>query len=120
MNRWVLLKHVVFIGKTEDIHYDFLIEDKVDCLTWKFYEIPLLNKDEVGIIRQSNHRLIWLSRKKHKLSRNRGMVTRIDQGTYVKNAQNKDHKKIKLILNGKILNGFFEISGQFCRLTKNT
>ncbi len=53
MNRWVLLEHKVSLGKLVDIHYDFLVEDEIECLTWKFLEIPLLNKGFFEIVRQN-------------------------------------------------------------------
>ena len=44
MNKWVLLEHKVYSDNSLDIHYDFLIENGIDCLTWKFLKIPLLNQ----------------------------------------------------------------------------
>ena len=73
MNRWVLLEHKILNSKFIDIHYDFLVEDKLDCLTWKLHEIPLLNKGFVKIVIQPNHRLVWLSRFEYQLSNNRGL-----------------------------------------------
>ena len=62
MNKWVLLEHKVFSANSlEDIHYDFLVEDGMDCLTWKFLKLPLLNQDSIEIFKQPNHRLVWLS-----------------------------------------------------------
>ena len=119
MNRWVLLEHKVFLGNSINIHYDFLVEDAIDCLTWKFLEIPSSNKGLVEIVRQPNHRLVWLSRLEHELSRNRGIVKRIDHGTFINISLKLDLKEIKLILTGFLLNGMFEISGNYCKLTKN-
>tara|TARA_Y100001970_G_C14222383_1_gene853452 strand:+ start:394 stop:756 length:363 start_codon:yes stop_codon:yes gene_type:complete len=119
MNRWVLLEHKVFTGNLVDIHYDFLVEDEVDCLTWKFLEIPSLNKGFFEIVRQPNHRLVWLSRVEYELSRNRGLVKRIDHGVYINVLLKLDLPELKLILDGKILSGLFEISDNFCRLIKN-
>ena len=119
MNRWVLLEHKVLIFNSIDIHYDFLIEDKKDCLTWKFLEIPSFTKGFVKIGRQSNHRLVWLSRKEYELSRNRGLVKRIDHGNFINLYPKLDCKKLKLILDGCLLNGLLEISEDICRLTKN-
>ena len=116
MNRWVLLEHIVDIGNSVDIHYDFLVESKTYCLTWKFLEIPLLNRGFISVIKQPNHRLVWLSREEHELSRNRGLVKRIDHGNFINLTLKKDMKELKLILNGNLLNGLFEISGDFCRL----
>ena len=118
MNRWVLLEHKVSAGNLVDIHYDFLVEDEIECLTWKFVEIPLLNKGFIEIVRQPNHSLIWLSRLEYELSRNRGLVQRIDHGTFKKVSPKFDLQELKLILDGNLLNGIFEISGNFCKLTK--
>ena len=119
MNRWVLLEHKILGNKFIDIHYDFLVEDQIDCFTWKFHEIPLLNKGSVKIVKQSNHRLVWLSRVEYQLSNNRGLVKRIDHGTYSYISHNKDFQELKMILNGNLLNGLFTIDGNFCQLTKN-
>ena len=119
MNRWVLLEHKVSMGKLVDIHYDFLVEDEIECLTWKFLEIPSANKGSVEIVRQPNHRLVWLSRIEYELTRNRGLVQRIDHGTFINVSSKLDFQELKLILDGNLLNGIFEISGNFCQLTKN-
>ena len=119
MNRWVLLEHKILGSKLIDIHYDFLVEDQLDCFTWKFYEIPALNKGFVEIGKQPNHRLVWLSRAEYKLSNNRGSVKRIDNGTFSYIFHNKDSQELKIILNGKLLKGLLIINGSFCQLTKN-
>ena len=119
MNKWVLLEHKVYSANSLDIHYDFLVENGIDCLTWKFFKIPLLNQGSIEIIKQPNHRLVWLSRMDYELSRNRGFVKRIDYGTF-KNVSDKfDSDCFRFILDGKLLYGLFEISGNSCRLTKN-
>ena len=119
MNRWVLLEHKILGSKLIDIHYDFLVEDQLDCFTWKFHEIPSLSKGLVKIVKQPNHRLVWLSRDEYQLSKNRGLVKRIDHGISSNITHNKDSQKLKIILNGKLLNGLFIINGDFCQLTKN-
>ena len=119
MNRWVLLEHKVKNGDSIDIHFDFLVEDKLDCFTWKLLKIPLVNKEHVEIYRQPNHRLVWLSRSKYVLSRNRGMVRKIDYGNFKIVSLNKDDQDLHVILDGKVLNGLLEISGNICKLTKN-
>ena len=118
MYRWVLLEHSVSSRNSIDIHYDFLVEDKIDCFTWKFLEIPTINKGFIAIKRQPNHRLIWLSRIEYELSKKRGIVKRIDHGTFISSSLKFDFQELKLILDGKLLNGLFEISGNFCRLTE--
>ena len=119
MNRWALLEHKIVVNNLIDIHYDFLIEDQLECITWKFNEIPSLNKDYVEIAKQPNHRLVWLSRVQHKLSNNRGFVKRIDHGTFSCIFNNKDSQGLKIKLNGKLLKGLLTIEGNFCKLTKN-
>ena len=119
MNKWVLLEHKVYSGNYLDIHYDFLVENEIDCLTWKFLKLPLLNQASVEILKQQNHRIVWLSRLEHELSGNRGFVKRIDHGIF-KNVSNKIEADVfRLILDGELLNGLFEISGNSCRLSKN-
>ena len=119
MNKWVLLEHKVYSANSLDIHYDFLVENGIDCLTWKFLKIPLLNQAAIEIFKQPNHRLVWLSRIEHKLSGNRGFVKRIDHGIFKKVFDKLDSQHCRLILDGKILHGLFEISGNSCRLSKN-
>ena len=119
MNKWVLLEHTVYSDNSLDIHYDFLVENEKDCLTWKFLKLPLLNQNSVEIFKQPNHRLVWLSREKYELSGNRGFVKRIDHGIF-KNVSDQFHSQVfRFILEGKLLNGLFEISGNSCRLSKN-
>ena len=119
MNRWVLLEHKILGSNLIDIHYDFLVEDRLECFTWKFHEIPSLNKGFVEIGKQPNHRLVWLSRIEHQLSNNRGLVKRIDHGTFSYIFNKQDSKELKIILNGKLLNGLLIINENFCQLMKN-
>ena len=118
MNKWVLLEHKIVVNNISDIHYDFLVEDNADCFTWKFYEIPLINKGFVKVVKQPNHRLVWLSRNKYQLSNNRGLVKRIDHGSFSDIFYNQDLQELKIILNGKLLKGLLTINGNFCQLTK--
>ena len=119
MNRWVLLEHKILSRNIFDIHYDFLVEDKYDCLTWKLDEIPSINKGLIKIGKQPNHRLVWLSRVEYQLSNNRGLVKRIDHGTFSDIVHKQNPQQLKIILNGKILKGLLQIDGNFCQLTKN-
>ena len=119
MNRWVLLEHKISKSNLIDIHYDFLIEDHLDCITWKFHEIPELNKGGLEIRKQPNHRLVWLSRIECKLSNNRGLVKRIDHGTFSYIFRNDDSQEIQIILNGNLLKGLLTINENYCKLTKN-
>ena len=119
MNKWVLLEHTVYSGTSSSIHYDFLIENEIDCLTWKFLKIPLLNQASIEIFKQPNHRLVWLSRKEYELSGDRGFVKRIDHGIFKNVSSEFDPEYYRFILDGDLLCGLFEISGNSCRLIKN-
>ncbi len=119
MDKWVLLEHEVYNGKSKDIHYDFLVENGIDCLTWKFLKLPLLNQASIEISKQPNHRLIWLSRIEHELSDNRGFVKRIDHGIFKNVSIDLDSENYRFILDGEHLSGLFEISANSCRLSKN-
>ena len=119
MNKWVLLEHKVYSANSFDIHYDFLVENGIDCLTWKFLKLPLLNQASIEILKQPNHRLVWLSRTEHELSDNRGFVKRIDHGKFKSVSDKLDSEDYRFILDGQLLYGLFEISGNFCRLSKS-
>ena len=118
MNKWVLLEHKVFSGQSFNVHYDFLVEDKIDCLTWKFLTLPSSNEASVEIIKQQNHRLVWLLRKEYELSENRGLVKRIDHGVFKNVSDECKTEGFRYILNGEILSGLLEISNNICRLSE--
>ena len=119
MNKWVLLEHQVYSCNYLDVHYDFLVENEIDCLTWKFFKLPSLNQASVEILKQPNHRLVWLSREKHELSGNRGFVKRIDYGIFKNVSDKLDTECFRFILDGQLMYGLLEISGNSCRLSKN-
>ena len=119
MDKWVLLEHEVYNSKSKDIHYDFLVENGIDCLTWKFLKLPLLNQAPIEISKQPNHRLVWLTRLEHELSDNRGFVKRIDHGIFTRVSDKLDSEYYRFILDGNLLYGLFEISGNSCSLRKN-
>ena len=119
MNKWVLLEHKVYSSNSLGMHYDFLIENGIDCLTWKFFKLPLLNQGSIEILKQPNHRLVWLSRIEHELSENRGFVRRIDHGIFKNISDKLDFEYYRFILDGELLSGLFEISGNSCRLCKS-
>ena len=118
MNKWVLLEHEVYSLNSSNIHYDLLVQNKIDCLTWKFLKLPLPNQDSVEIFKQPNHRLVWLYRDEHELSENRGFVKRIDHGIFKNVSDKLDSESFRFILDGRLMRGLFEISGNFCRLSK--
>jgi len=118
MNKWVLLEHKVYSANSFDVHYDFLVENGIDCLTWKFLKLPTIKQASIEISKQPNHRLIWLSRIEHELSDNRGFVKRIDHGTFKNVSTDLYSENYRFILDGELLSGLFEISVNSCRLSK--
>ena len=117
MNKWVLLHHKIDKPDCEDSHYDFLVENGKDCLTWKIFEIPQINGPSIEIIKHVNHRLIWLSREKYTLSNERGQVERKDHGIYYIVGGCLDEDDFSLRLDGKILNGIFKKNCNSCQLS---
>ena len=116
MNKWVLLQHKIARPDLIEEHYDFLVENGKDCLTWKFFELPQINGPSIEIIKQANHRLIWLHREKYTLSSERGDVHRTDLGTYSVIGDYLDEENFSLLLDGKLLKGIFQKQSNSCRL----
>ena len=116
MNKWVLLQHRIIRLDGIENHYDFLVENGKDCLTWKIFEIPQINGPSIEIIKQVNHRLIWLYREKYTLSNSRGEVQRKDNGTYSLVGDFLDEDDFSMILDGKIFNGILKKRFNSCQL----
>tara|TARA_B100000579_G_scaffold406971_1_gene393847 strand:+ start:206 stop:595 length:390 start_codon:yes stop_codon:yes gene_type:complete len=80
--RWVLLRHTGAPDDTKGIHFDFLLEDKEFCRTWRLSDIPLLDGPYVSSEYIAPHNLYWLDIKEKVLSGNRGVATRIKKGIF--------------------------------------
>ena len=106
-------------SNSQGFDYDFLVEDKHDCLTWKFYDIPISQGGCVKINKSANHRLVWLSRSEYNLSHGRGFVKRVDFGTYTKISYELAPYEFKLVLSGNLLCGLMTIRDKFCQLKKD-
>ena len=116
MNRWTLLRHEKINNKILDIHYDFLLENKKYCKTWKLQIFPELDGVSVEIFKHSNHRLIWLTVESKYLTNNRGFVQRVDNGTFKLLGADLDKNDFSVILNGKYINGLFKKKANLCQL----
>ncbi len=116
MNRWNLLKHEIIKDNLLDIHYDLLIEQGQTCFTWKILNLPELDGSAVDIFEHSNHRLIWLTKESQLLSKDRGYVERVDNGTFTLLGKDLDRNNFSIFLKGNIFKGFFKKKGSLCRL----
>ncbi len=116
MNRWALLEHTVKNTSLYEVHFDLLIENGSDCLTWKIYEIPKLGGSLIKIKKQPNHRLIWLSTDHKKLTKARGYVKRIDYGKYSILENNLLADNFSLHLQGNLIRGIFLKKDDSCQL----
>ena len=54
----------------------------------------------------------------YNLSKKRGLVKRIDYGTFINSSVKSDSQDVKFILTGNLLNGILSITGNLCRLTQ--
>ncbi len=98
VHRWVLLKHIGSPGDVKGIHYDFLLEDKEFCKTWRLSDIPLLDGPYVDYVCSSPHNLYWLDIKEKVVSGNRGFAKRIKEGIFLKSFASAENKSINLSL----------------------
>ncbi len=80
--RWVLLRHVGAPDDLRGIHFDFLLEDKNFCRTWRLSDIPLLDGPSVDSVYVAPHKLEWLEIEEKVVSGNRGVATRIKKGVF--------------------------------------
>lgn len=76
----VILHHETPVNATVDSHLDFMLQANDALLTWRWREIPQGHQVFVAS-RLANHRVEYLTLE-GKLSGNRGIVTRIDHGTF--------------------------------------
>ena len=97
--RWVLLRHIGAPGDIKGIHFDFLLEDKDCCRTWRLSDIPLLDGPYVHAVYIAPHNLSWLDIQEKIVSRNRGFATRIKKGFFFESLPSIDNDFINLSLN---------------------
>ena len=55
MNKWVLLQHKISRPDLIESHYDFLVENGKDCLTWKIFELLMIRAKLAVIYLTTNH-----------------------------------------------------------------
>jgi hypothetical protein len=118
----VILYHQTPNDAAVDSHLDFMLEANDELLTWRWDEIPLDNQVFVAT-RLANHRVEYL-KLEGRLTGNRGIVTRIDQGTFEPSIENTQQQFSILIqttkLQGQLVaHAFTDKQWEFCFSPKN-
>ncbi len=93
-----MLKHIGSPDDSKGIHFDFLLEDKEFCRTWRLIDIPLIDGPYVDSVYISPHNLYWLDIKEKVVSGNRGVATRIKQGIVLQSFPSVASSSINLSL----------------------
>ena len=96
--RWVLLRHIGAPDDLRGIHFDLLLEDKVNCRTWRLSDIPVLDGPNVDSVYIAPHNLYWLDIKEKIISQNRGVATRVKQGIFLQSLPSNQESSINLSL----------------------
>ena len=96
--RWVLLRHAFAPDDIAGFHFDFLLEDKEFCRTWRLSSIPLLDGPYVDSLYIPPHNLYWLDIEEKVVSGNRGVAKRIKKGIYLESLPSIEDKFFNLPL----------------------
>ena len=116
--RWVLLRHTFAPDDVTGFHFDFLLEDKEFCRTWRLSDIPVLNGPYVESLYIPPHNLYWLDIKEKVVSGNRGVATRIKKGIFFESLPPIENKFLNLALMWDDLQVNLLIDGNGCRIFK--
>ena len=95
-NRWVLLQHIGSPDDIQGIHFDFLLEDKEFCRTWRLSDIPLLDGPYVDAVHIAPHKIYWLDIDEKVVSGNRGFAKKIKQGIFSQSFPSVESSSINL------------------------
>tara|TARA_Y100001968_G_C19046802_1_gene567201 strand:+ start:183 stop:572 length:390 start_codon:yes stop_codon:yes gene_type:complete len=114
--RWVLLRHTGSPDDRQGIHFDFLLEDKDFCRTWRLSDIPLLDGPYVDSEYIEPHKLYWLDIKEKVVSGNRGVATRIKSGIFWESLSSIKNNFINLSLKWENSEGNLVINENGCRI----
>ena len=114
--RWVLLKHIGSPNDIKGIHFDFLVEDKNFCRTWRLSDIPLLDGPYVDSVYVAPHNLYWLDVEEKVVSGNRGVATRIKKGIFLQSFPSIESSSINLSLIWDKLEVDLVINENGCRI----
>ena len=114
--RWVLLRHTGAPDDLRGIHFDFLLEDKEFCRTWRLTDIPLLDGPYVDSVYIAPHTLDWLNIKEKVVSGNRGVATRIKKGIFFKSLPSIQKSSINLAITWEDVYSDLVIDEYGCRI----
>jgi hypothetical protein len=81
MPRFVLLRHECPPGFGQPSHWDFMIEDGPELLTYRLLELPTPERPTVAAEALARHRLEYLDYE-GPVSNDRGEVRRVDAGEF--------------------------------------
>ena len=115
-HRWALLRHACSEKGANGIHFDFLLEDKEFCRTWRLSNIPLLDGPYVDCEHSAPHNLYWLDIKEKVVSGNRGIATRIKSGILLRSFPSVKSSFINLSLIWDKFEVDFVIDENGCRI----
>ena len=114
--RWVLLRHTGSPDDLKGIHFDFLLEDKEFCRTWRLSDIPLLDGPYVDSVYVAPHNLYWLDIKEKVVSGNRGVATRIKKGIFWESLPRTVNSVINLSLEWDCVESDLVIDENGCKI----
>ena len=114
--RWVLLRHEFATEDKRDFHFDFLLEDKEFCRTWRLNDIPLLDGPYVNCQYIDPHNLYWLEIKEKAVSGNRGFATRIKKGIFWEPLPSIENGFIKLPIKWEFVESDLLIDENGCKI----
>ena len=110
------MRHTFAPDDINGIHFDFLLEDKDFCRTWRLSDIPLLDGPYVDSVYIAPHKLYWLDIKEKVVSGNRGVATRIKKGIFMESLSSIENSFITLSLNWDNVAGDLVIDENGCRI----
>ena len=117
LSRWVLLRHTGAPDDKGDIHFDFLLEDKDFCRSWRLSDIPRLDGPYVNSVNIAPHNLYWLDIKEKVVSGNRGVATRIKKGIFWESLPSIEDSCINLLVKWEGVEGDLVINENGCRIS---
>ena len=92
------MRHTYSPENVEDSHFDFLLEDKKFCRTWRLSSIPVIDGPYVDSMHSAPHNIYWLDIEEKVVSGNRGFATRIKKGTVLEPLPSVDENFIDLLV----------------------